>query len=66
MDGPICDFRYTGGNCRSLTTMPMCLNTRPGVKCVWEKKVGQCVPIVEVSKEIILPSHWDTDEAYYM
>ncbi|XP_014290004.2 attractin-like protein 1 isoform X1 [Halyomorpha halys] len=58
-------LKYTGGSCYNLT-LPMCLNTRPGVKCVWEKKIRQCVPITEVSKAILVDTHWDKDEAYYV
>lgn len=40
-----CDCRYTPGKCGSFTDQSKCLNTRPGVKCVWNRRKSKCQPI---------------------
>jgi hypothetical protein len=40
-----CDCRYTPGKCGSFTNQSLCLNTRPGVKCVWNRRQSECQPI---------------------
>ncbi|XP_073969504.1 attractin-like protein dsd isoform X2 [Rhodnius prolixus] len=35
-------LRYTSGTCENLASMTACLNTRPGMKCVWDKKLAKC------------------------
>ncbi|XP_067009750.1 attractin-like protein 1 isoform X3 [Anabrus simplex] len=46
-------LKYTPGKCYGLTNATACLNTRPGVKCVWEKVKNKCVPIAEVSPDAV-------------
>jgi hypothetical protein len=44
-----CDCRYTPGKCGSFTDQSQCLNTRPGLKCVWNKRQSMCLPISGLS-----------------
>jgi hypothetical protein len=37
--------RYTPGKCGSFTDQSLCLSTRPGVKCVWNRRQSICQPI---------------------
>ncbi|CAH0555288.1 unnamed protein product [Brassicogethes aeneus] len=46
-------LKYTPGDCASdrFKTLNSCLNTRPGVKCVWNVKNASCWPIQKLPKE---------------
>lgn len=52
-------LKYTPGNCSYLTSQNACLNTLPGVKCVWDhRKGGKCVSVVDLSNsQIYAKSH---------
>ncbi|XP_014253614.1 attractin [Cimex lectularius] len=58
-------LKYTGGNCKSLTTMIACLNTRPGIKCIWDRKEAKCFSVLDISKEVLVNPNFDPDESYY-
>lgn len=46
-------LKYTPGNCHALQKAEICLNARPGHKCVWDKQKSRCIPITHVQKDII-------------
>ncbi|XP_017778729.1 PREDICTED: attractin-like protein 1 [Nicrophorus vespilloides] len=43
-------LKYTPGTCDPLSAQNVCLNTRPGVKCVWDHKNGRCINIKDVPR----------------
>ncbi|GLV41896.1 distracted [Carabus blaptoides fortunei] len=43
-------LKYTPGNCKHLTTLISCLNTLPGLKCVWNHKNSKCITVMELSE----------------
>ncbi|XP_069690268.1 attractin-like protein 1 isoform X2 [Periplaneta americana] len=47
-------LRYTPGNCGSFTDQSTCLNTRPGVKCVWDKREMRCQPITDLPRIFVM------------
>lgn len=56
-------LKYTPGNCSSLNTQSLCLNTLPGVKCVWDRKNGgKCIPVSELSISQILAGKHELDD----
>lgn len=38
-------IRFTPGNCHYLTTQLECLNSRPGIKCVWDVNKNRCINV---------------------
>ncbi|XP_018329605.1 attractin isoform X2 [Agrilus planipennis] len=41
-------LKYTPGSCEHLINKNSCLGTRPGVKCVWDRKGSKCMRIQDV------------------
>ncbi|XP_063233286.1 attractin-like protein 1 [Bacillus rossius redtenbacheri] len=41
-------LRYTPGRCDHLKTKSSCLNSRFGIKCVWDSKESRCLPVADV------------------
>lgn len=60
-----CDCRYTPGKCGSFTDQSKCLNTYPGVKCVWNKPQSKCEPLSILSHifTMTVPELQDTPTA---
>lgn len=46
-------LKYTPGNCHVLSKQETCLNTRPGLKCVWDIQKSKCVSIGEIQKSLL-------------
>lgn len=46
-------LKYTPGNCHIFQKAELCLNARPGHKCVWDIKKSKCVPIAFVQNDVI-------------
>ncbi|KAJ4432158.1 hypothetical protein ANN_20774 [Periplaneta americana] len=44
-------LRFSPGNCSALSDRTSCLETYPGVKCVWNNQEDKCLPITELSGE---------------
>ncbi|KAL1137929.1 hypothetical protein AAG570_009624, partial [Ranatra chinensis] len=55
------------GSCESLTTRTSCLNTWPGVKCMWDRKEAKCVSASAIPKAILMtPDIIDLYENYFI
>lgn len=46
-------LKYTPGDC-SYSNETACLNSKPGVKCVWNSRANVCSPVLQVPKELVL------------
>lgn len=46
-------LKYTPGNCVNLTKVETCLNTRPGIKCIWDTKNAKCISVSEAPRHIL-------------
>lgn len=46
-------LKYTPGNCHVLLKPEACLNTRPGLKCVWDIQKAKCVAVAEIQKSLL-------------
>jgi hypothetical protein len=57
-----CDCRYTPGECGSFTNQSQCLNTHPGVKCVWNRRQSICQFMMKVPE---LQDTQTTEEEIY-
>ena len=44
---------YTPGQCSSLDKPEPCLNSRPGLKCVWDQQRSLCLEVSEVPKTLL-------------
>ncbi|XP_012270635.1 attractin-like protein 1 isoform X2 [Orussus abietinus] len=43
-------LKYTPGNCSTLINQLECLNARIGVKCIWDKQIGVCMPVTKIPR----------------
>ncbi|KAL0276657.1 UNVERIFIED_CONTAM: hypothetical protein PYX00_004182 [Menopon gallinae] len=41
-------LKYTPGKCDGANTQSSCLNSKPGIKCVWDRKNQKCIPLSSV------------------
>lgn len=46
-------LKYTPGNCNYFTKQEKCLNSKPGVKCIWDVQKSRCISIDKVQKASI-------------
>lgn len=46
-------LKYTPGYCEFPTEVT-CLNSKTGVKCVWDSKMGRCNAVMSIPKELII------------
>uniref|UniRef100_A0A2M4CRS9 Putative attractin n=1 Tax=Anopheles darlingi TaxID=43151 RepID=A0A2M4CRS9_ANODA len=44
-------LKFTPGDCRSLNRSELCLNARPGVKCVWDIQRSKCLAVSDVEPD---------------
>lgn len=56
-------FRFTPGNCFSLMSQSSCLNMKPGLKCIWDRNQGKCLPNTAISRSQILSSLDRSDDS---
>ncbi|XP_055714873.1 attractin [Phlebotomus papatasi] len=55
-------IKYSPGNCHSLQKPESCLNSRPGVKCVWDIQKSKCHAVSDVQKTVV----FSRDQDVYM
>lgn len=46
-------LRYTPGNCSSLERIDLCLNTLPGIKCIWDHQESKCKASSEIERGLL-------------
>lgn len=46
-------LKFTPGNCYALTSQSACLNMKPGLKCIWDRNQGKCLPNTAISRSQI-------------
>ncbi|KAG5869328.1 hypothetical protein JTB14_005136 [Gonioctena quinquepunctata] len=46
-------LKYTPGDCQ-YTSETVCLNSKPGVKCVWDSRTSSCSPVLGIPKDLVL------------
>lgn len=52
-------LKYTPGNCSYFRSQNECLNNRPGVKCIWDRRNLKCVPITETQSSMLAQDRED-------
>ncbi|XP_026479999.1 attractin-like protein 1 [Ctenocephalides felis] len=57
-------LKYTPGDCSKLLSEFECLNTRPGVKCVWDVKDMKCIKVKDISGEFLSGYYEEYDVRY--
>lgn len=58
-------LKYTPGKCINFLKPETCLNTRPGVKCVWDIQKSKCIAIGDISKLILIRSREHHHDDYH-
>lgn len=49
----ILNFRYTPGKCEGANTQSSCLNSKPGMKCIWDRENQKCISLTSVPKKFL-------------
>lgn len=52
-------IKYTPGSCTVLIKAETCLNTRPGLKCVWDISHSRCVAVEHTNHDLLRLRHHD-------
>lgn len=56
-------LKFTPGSCFALISQSSCLNMKPGLKCIWDRIQGKCLPNTAISRSQITASLDRTDDS---